>query len=285
MNSQQKQVLIEISHKVREHIIRLSTKGGCFTGASLSCADLIVYLYQHFLNVHPDNFTSLQRDYFFLSKGHDVPALYGAFVEFGWLESHRLNNHLHSNDSIYWHPNTNIEGVEFHSGSLGHLLSVAIGVAIDCKIREGNNKIVVLLGDGELNEGTIWEGALTAQAYSLDNLVAVVDRNYFQANIRTEELIPLRSITSKFEQFGWNTYECDGHSFDDLHSIFSRLPIHNGKPTLVVANTLRGKGVASIEERADRWFCNFSRTEVEELLEELHGFSQANLTSETLMVR
>src|ERR1700742_33076 len=135
--------------KVREHIIKMSTDGGCFVGASLSAADLIVYLYSEFLNVNAGNLDDPNRDYLFLSKGHDVPALYGTFVELGLMEKERLNNHLSIDDHIYWHPNTNIPGIEFHSGSLGHLPSVAIGVALDIKIRGGTNKVVCIIGDGE----------------------------------------------------------------------------------------------------------------------------------------
>ncbi len=274
-----------LSFRVREHIIRMSTDGGCFTGASLSCADLIVYLYKHFLDVSPDRFDDPTRDYCFLSKGHDVPALYGTFVELGWLEESRLENHLKPNDSIYWHPNRAIPGVEFYSGSLGHLLSVAMGVAYDCKLRGSKNKIVVIVGDGELNEGSIWEGLLVSNAFKLDNLVVVVDRNHFQANIRTEELIPLESIEDKFRAFGWDAVSVDGHDFEKLHETFQALTIHNGKPQVVVASTQRGRGLPSISERADRWFCNFSKEEVESLLKELHGDAETNITSEVLIVR
>jgi transketolase len=169
--------------KVREHIIKMSTDGGCFVGASLSAADLIVYLYSEFLNINKHNLDDPNRDYLFLSKGHDVPALYGTFAELGLLEADRLKNHLSISDNIYWHPNTKIPGIEFHSGSLGHLPSVAIGVAMDLKIKGGTNKVVCIMGDGELNEGTCWEAVLVANAYKLDNLIFVIDRNQFQANI------------------------------------------------------------------------------------------------------
>ena len=188
--------------KVREHIIKMSTDGGCFVGASLSAADLIVYLYSEFLNITPNNLDDPGRDYLFLSKGHDVPALYGTFAELGLLEKDRLKNHLSLDDHIYWHPNTHIPGIEFHSGSLGHLPSVAIGVAMDIKIRGGSNKVVCIMGDGELNEGTCWEAMLVANAYKLDNLIFVIDRNHFQANMATEDLIPLEPLQDKFTAFG-----------------------------------------------------------------------------------
>ncbi|MBI3124922.1 MAG: transketolase [Ignavibacteriales bacterium] len=271
--------------KVREHIIRMSGNGGCFIGASLSCADIILYLYKEFLNVSPDNLSDPKRDYFFLSKGHDVPALYGTYVELGWLEESRLSNHLKTNDTIYWHPNRNIPGVEFHSGSLGHNLSVAMGVAMDCKLRKQKNKVVVVVGDGELNEGSMWEGLLVASAYKLDNLIIVVDRNQFQANMPTEELIPLNPLKKKFEAFGCAVKKVNGHNFEKMDEAFKKFPFQKGKVSVVIAETVRGKGLPSIEKRADRWFVNFKLEEIEGLLSELHSKKKTKLTSETIVAR
>ncbi|OGV07213.1 MAG: transketolase [Stygiobacter sp. RIFOXYC12_FULL_38_8] len=271
--------------KVREHIIRMSGNGGCFIGASLSCADIILYLYKEFLNVSPENLSDPKRDYFFLSKGHDVPALYGTYVELGWLEESRLSNHLKTNDTIYWHPNRNIPGVEFHSGSLGHNLSVAMGVAMDCKLRKQKNKVVVVVGDGELNEGSMWEGLLVASAYKLDNLLIVVDRNQFQANMPTEELIPLNPLKKKFEAFGCEVKKVNGHNFEKMDQTFKEFPFQKGKVSVVIAETVRGKGLPSIEKRADRWFVNFKPEEVEGLLSELHSKKKTKLTSETIVAR
>lgn len=285
MNNNTLSELNETAFRVREHIIRMSADGGCFIGASLSCTDLIVYLYKEFLNVKLNNLNDPERDYLFLSKGHDVPALYGTFAEIGFIDKGRLKNHLKTNDFIYWHPNRNIPGIEFHSGSLGHLISVAIGVAIDCKMKKQTNKIVVILGDGELDEGSIWEAALVAGARKLDNLTAIVDRNHFQANIETEKLIPLNPISDKFEAFGWKVRSCDGHSFEELEKSFSNLPIEENKPSLIIAETKRGKGLPSIESRADRWFVNFTNEEVQMLLKELKGGKISELTSDIIVAR
>ena len=284
--TQEKTVLLSArSFKVREHIIRMSTGGGCFTGASLSCADILVYLYSEIMNISPENVNDPERNYLFLSKGHDVPALYGAFAETGLIEPSRLANHLKTNDDIYWHPNRNIPGVEFHSGSLGHVLSVAAGVAIDCKMRKSRNKIFVMLGDGELNEGSVWEALLVISAYRLDNMVIIIDRNEFQANVRTESLIPLEPLDEKFRAFGLNVYTADGHDFNDLNRVFEIVPFANLKPSVVIAKTVRGKGLPSIQERADRWFCNFNSAEVDSLLNELSGGKITEIESETLIVR
>lgn len=275
---------------VREHIIRMATDGGCFIGASLSCVDLLVYLYSEVLSISPERIHDPNRDYLLLSKGHDVPALYGTLAELAYFPKQRLKNHLKTNDNIYWHPNRIVPGVEFHSGSLGHLLSVAIGIAIDMKLRKTSNHVFVILGDGELNEGSVWEGLLIAAAYKLDNLIAIVDRNEFQANIRTEELIPLEPVAPKFNAMGWNVLRTNGHDYQALHQVFHSIgkekeggPLQ--KPTVVIADTVRGKGLPSIEKRADRWFVNFTHQEVDMLLEELHGEARAELISEPLMVR
>jgi transketolase len=270
---------------VREHIVRMSGGGGCFIGASLSCADLIVYLYERILRICPETLADPARDLFFLSKGHDVPALYGTLAELGFIDRARLGRHLDPGDHIYWHPNRKIPGVEFHSGSLGHLLSVGIGAALDIQLGGGNNRVFVLLGDGELDEGSIWEAALVASAKGLDNLIAIVDRNEMQANLRTEELIPLEPLEDKFRAFGWAPLTIDGHSFDEMDSAFQDLPLRAGRPSVVIARTVRGKGLPSIERRTDRWFARFTDAEVDALLEELRGNAPAQLVSETLVVR
>ncbi len=285
MTEEAKQNLVALARRVREHCIRMATDGGSFLGASLSCADLIVYLYSEILDVRPDRIGDPDRDYFFLSKGHDVPALYGTLAELGFLEKERLGNHLSVSDSIYWHPNRSIPGVEFHSGSLGHLLSVAIGVAYDLRLRQQSKRAYVLLGDGELDEGSVWEAALIAAAAQLENLVVIVDRNEFQANVQTEALTPLEPIEQKFSSFGWGVKRINGHDFEDMEVAMRRVPFWPQRPSVIIADTVRGKGLPSIEKRADRWFTNFNHDEVLMLLKELHGDMDAQLTSIPLHVR
>ncbi len=285
MTKEQKQELEQLALRVREHIIRMATGGGCFIGASLSCTDLLVYLYRHVLRLSRETLRSPGRDYLLLSKGHDVPALYGTLAELGYIDKSRLSNHLKTSDSIYWHPNRGVPGVEFHSGSLGHLFAVSIGIALDIKMTRGANRVFMIAGDGELDEGSMWEAALVAAAKKLDNLVVIVDRNGFQANFPTEELIPLEPIGGKFEAFGWAVRRIDGHSFEQLEQVFSLLPVAAGKPTAIIADTVRGRGLPSIERRADRWFVNFTGEEIEMLLKELHGVAAAKLTSEPIVGR
>lgn len=285
MSFEDRAALESLALRVRERVVRLATGGGCFLGASLSCADLIVALYTRFLRVSKDTLEDPARDVLLLSKGHDVPALYATFVELGILPEERLRNHLSTTDDIYWHPNRAVPGIEFHSGSLGHLLSVGIGIALDLRLRRLPGRVVVILGDGELNEGSIWEGLLVASALRLTNLFLVVDRNGFQANVRTEELIPLEPLAAKLTAFGCTARSVDGHDLDALSEALSGFPYSESAPSVLIAATVRGKGLPSIEARADRWFCNFTATEVGELVAELHGTRAAELTSEALVVR
>jgi transketolase len=271
--------------RVREHVIRMTRGGGCFLGASLSCADLLVHLYTRVLRTSPAMVDDPSRDYLLLSKGHDVPALYSTLAELGWMQTARLGRHLDPEDSLYWHPSRDIEGVEFHSGSLGHLLAVGGGIAYDAKTRGGPSRVFVVLGDGELDEGSVWEAALIASALQLDNLIAIVDRNRFQANFATEELIPIEPIAPKFETFGWRAVRVNGHDFDQLDRAFAELPLHAGKPSVIVADTVRNKGLPSLEGKPDRWFVRLTPPEIEDLIAELHGAAAAKLTSSPLVVR
>lgn len=270
---------------MREHILRLATAGGCFAGASLSCTDLLAFLYSRFLAVAPDRLADPARDYLFLSKGHDVRALYATCAELGFFDVGRLRQHLRTDDHLYWHPNRLVPGVEFHSGSLGHLLAVGLGVAYDIRLRQGSNRVVVLVGDGELNEGSLWEALLVARAHALGNVIVVVDRNGIQANARTEELIPLEPLAEKFAAFGCGVRTVDGHDFAALERVFAGVPFELETPSVIIARTVRGKGVPSIEDRVDRWFCNFTASEVDALVAELHGATTAVLDSEPLFVR
>jgi len=279
------------ARRVRAHAIRMATNGGCFLGASLSCADILVYLYDRVLRTSPGEVADPERDYLLLSKGHDVPALYGTLAERGYIPTGRLANHLSIDDYLYWHPNRAIPGVEFHSGSLGHLLSVGMGIAVDAKLRGGRSRVFVIVGDGELNEGSVWEAALVAAARRLDNLVMIVDRNGFQANLATEDLIPLEPLPDKLAAFGFAVSDIDGHSFPALAAAFQSLPHVPGHPTAIVARTVRNKGLPSIEGRAERWFVDLHADEVTMLLEELErggrgeGGQAGELRSEPLVVR
>jgi transketolase len=275
----------DLALRVREHVIRMTRGGGCFLGASLSCADLLVHLYTRVLKIAPAALRDPERDFLLLSKGHDVPALYATLAELGFLPTSRLVRHLDPDDVLYWHPNREVPGVEFHAGSLGHLLSVGAGIATDIRMRGGTNRVFVILGDGECDEGSVWEAALVAAARGLDNLVAIVDRNGYQANLATEELIPLEPFAPKWDAFGWRTLRINGHDFDQLDRAFAELPAQRGKPTAIIADTVRNKGLPSLEGKPERWFVKLTAGEVEQLIAELHGAAGQALTSSPMVVR
>lgn len=262
--------LEERAYQVRRQILYMAARGGCYVGAAFSCVELLVYLYSSFLRISPSLLDNPGRDYFFLSKGHAVPALYGTLREVGLLEKGALTHYLKPGSKLYWHPNRELPGVESYSGSLGHGLPLAVGAALDCKLHGSKSRVVVLTGDGELNEGSNWEACLVAKAYQLDNLMIIVDRNRIQANERTEALLPLEPLVEKFSAFGCAVVRASGHSFPALEDVFSRFPLETGKASVIVADTVRGKGLPHLEDRVEGWFLNLDREKADQLRQELY---------------
>ncbi|MFQ3573583.1 MAG: thiamine pyrophosphate-dependent enzyme [Thermodesulfovibrionales bacterium] len=261
--------LKKMSLSAREQIIRLAQNGGCFLGSAFSCIDIIVYLYERFLRL-----TDEDRDYFFLSKGHAVPALYSVLSLQGYIDINWIDHHLNPYSYYYYHPNISVNGVEFHSGSLGHLPSVALGVAIDQRLRGDKGRSVVLVGDGELNEGSVWETLLIAGSMRLSNYILIVDRNRLQANMQTESLIRLEPLAQRLMSFGFNVIEVDGHDFEELSSAFDDSSFSDEKPQAIIAHTVRGKGIPSFEKRLDRWFVRLTKDEVYDVINELYATSE-----------
>ncbi|HYQ04453.1 MAG TPA: thiamine pyrophosphate-dependent enzyme [Polyangiaceae bacterium] len=257
--------LEQLAFTARLRVLQMAAHGGCFVGAALSCVDILAYLYAEVLRVTPRTLDDSSRDYFLLSKGHAVPAQYAVLAELGFFEASRLERHLSTEDDVYWHPNRAVPGVEFQSGSLGHSLSVGIGIALDARRAGDPCRVFVLLGDGELNEGSIWEGLLVARAQALGNLVLIVDRNRLQANVETEALVPLEPLSDKLRAFGALVSEVDGHSFEALAAALAALPSAEQRPIAIIANTVRGKGVPSLEGRTNAWFVHGSPALIEEL--------------------
>ena len=173
----QENELVNFAFKCRNNILDLSTNGGCFTGSAFSCIDILSYIYLRFFDYKKIKNCDEDRDLFILSKGHAVSALYAILAELDFFPKSKLSNYLSIDDDLYWHPNTNIHGIEFHTGSMGHGLSIGIGMAMASSKSGFLNKTVVLLGDGELNEGSIWESILIGNAYNLKNLFVIIDRN------------------------------------------------------------------------------------------------------------
>lgn len=268
MKKQDKIELEKISKNARIKVLDVLEKG-CFIGSAYSCMDVLVYLYHKFLNIKKENLEDAGRDYFFLSKGHAVIGLYAVLNELGILYCDLKEEYLKCDSNCYLHPNRKLDGIEFQSGSLGHMISVAVGAAIDIKKSGSNNKVVVMTGDGELNEGTNWEGLLVASSQRLDNLIVIVDRNGYQANHKTEELIPLESLEDKFRSFGCSVKSVDGHSFEEIETVLQQYPFEQGKVSVIIANTVRGKGIKSFENDWDKWFVQLSDADVQKVREEL----------------
>jgi transketolase len=257
--------------RVRKQILDMATKGGCFVGAAFSCVEILVCLYNSFLRIDKRNLKSPFRDYLLMSKGHAVPALYGTLIESGLLEKSQLKQNPGPGEGrLYWHPDRRFPGVEFYSGSLGHGLPLAVGLALDCKLRSYQSRIVVLAGDGELNEGSNWEALMVARAYKLDNLLIIIDRNQYQANCKTEDLLPLEPLADKFTAFGCSIRSINGHCFNDLECTFAEFPFARGQASVIIANTVRGRGIADFEDKTDSWFMELSESDADALQKVLY---------------
>ena len=265
MNNLNEQEFSDFLLSCKKNVLKMAKNGGCFIGSAFSCIDILAYLYSNIFDIEKIKNRKKDRDILILSKGHAVAALYGVLAQVGIISKDRLENYLTIKDDLYWHPNPNIPGIEFHTGSMGHGLSIGIGMAFASKLNKINNKIFVILGDGELNEGSVWESVLIANAYKLNNLVVIIDRNFRQANLKTEELIPLESLQEKFSAFGWETLLCDGHAIDEIQKTFEQISkTVLDKPSVIIANTVRGNGIPLMEDNSKYWFGNFNEKELEE---------------------
>jgi len=221
------------------------------TGGSLSCVDILNVLYNHIMDITPANFHEINRDHYIHSKGHSVEALYAVLAERGFYELSELDFVEKFGSKFIGHPSKIVPGVEQNTGALGHGLSVAAGMAIAAKMDGRNNRIFTIMGDGELTEGSIWEACACASHYHLDNLVAAIDRNYLQISGKTEDVMEMEPLEEKFSAFGFTIQHVDGHSIQDLIKVFDGLPFEKGKPNLVIAHTVKGKGISYIENKID----------------------------------
>ena len=217
------------------------------TGGSLSCIDILNVLYNHTMNVGPENFSSPDRDRYIQSKGHSVEALFVVLADKGFFPESDLNTLCRYQSHYIGHPTKKVKGVEQNTGALGHGLPISVGTALSAKMDQKDFRVFTLLGDGELPEGSNWEAALTAAHYKLDNLCAIIDHNKLQITGTTEEVCNTNPIDAKFESFGWAVREVDGHDLGQLKETFDSIPFEKGKPNLVIAHTVKGKGVSYME--------------------------------------
>lgn len=257
---------VEYRKKILKYIY--GAKAG-HTGGSLSCIDILNVLYNDVLNVGPENFKSPDRDRYIQSKGHCVEALFVVLADKGFFPESDLETLCKFKSHYIGHPTKKVHGVEQNTGALGHGLSLSVGNAIAAKLDDKSFKVFTLLGDGELPEGSNWEAALTASHYKLDNLCAIIDHNKLQISGRTMDVCNTDPIDQKFESFGWAVKHVDGHDYQQLKETFASMPFEAGKPSLIIAHTVKGKGVSYMEDQL-KWHHGVpSEQEYETALKEL----------------
>jgi transketolase len=237
---------IEIRRRTLEIIH--SASGG-HTGGSLSSVDILVALYFKVLRVDPRHPEDPARDRFILSKGHSVESYFAVLARRGFIADSLLDTYGKFNSLLSGHPTRKVPGVELNSGALGHGLSVGVGMALASKRQNLGFKTFVLMGDGEQGEGSIMEAAASAGYYKLDNLVAIIDRNHLQISGATEDVMSIEDLGKKYEACDWVVIEIDGHNMKTLVDVLSHTPKKQGNPTLVIAHTVKGKGVSFIENK------------------------------------
>ena len=234
--------------ELRKRVLRMIAEAGSgHLGASLSAIDILAILYFMKMRHDPSNPDWPERDRFVLSKGHAAPALYAVLAEAGYLPVEDLKHLREMGSALQGHPEIEMPGVDASTGSLGQGLSMAVGMALAGKMDDANHRVFVLLGDGELNEGQIWESIQTAAHHELDNLTAIVDRNGYQLTGRTEQIKSLGSIGEKWRSFGWEAIEVDGHNPASILDALERCDMTIGKPSVIIARTTKGKGVSFME--------------------------------------
>lgn len=237
-----------VSREIRRMVLKMiHSAGGGHTGGSLSAADILAVLYFRIMNVGPDTAGDPGRDRFILSKGHSVESLYCALSLAGFFPESVIESYGREGSILAGHPTNKVKGVELNSGALGHGLSVGAGMALAGKMDHLDYRVYVLMGDGEQAEGSIYEAAVFASHHKLDNLVAIIDRNRLQISGSTEDIISLEPLKGRWESFGWHVLEVDGHNHIALESVFEKAKEVKGKPVLIIAHTVKGKGVSFIE--------------------------------------
>lgn len=280
MTKEEKKQLMATACKVRMGVIKgtHAAKAG-HPGGSLSAADLFTYLYCKELNVDPKNPKWEDRDRFVLSKGHTAPGLYAALAQRGFFPEEDLLTLRQIGSHLQGHPNMNLTpGVDMSTGSLGQGISVAVGMALAGKVAKKDYRVYAILGDGEVAEGQVWEAMMAANKYHLDNLCACVDVNGLQIDGETKDVMPTEPLDKKFEAFGWHVIKCDGHDFNQIEAAYKEAEQTKGQPTMILAKTVKGKGVSFMENNAgwhgkapndEQWAQ--AKAELEAKIKELEG--------------
>ena len=260
------------ANNIRKNILTevYSAKSG-HPGGSLSAADIMTELYFEQMDINKDNVNTIDRDRFVLSKGHASPLLYATLAEKDLLDED-LTTFRNINSKLQGHPNMNyVAGVDMSTGSLGQGISCAVGMAISNKVDGNDHRIYALLGDGECEEGEVWEAAMAASHYKLDNLCAILDYNHLQIDGNIDDVISPEPFASKFEAFGWRVIEANGHNFNSLRTAFIFAKQTVDKPTVIIAHTIKGKGVSYMENNYAWHGAAPNQEQYEQAMKELGG--------------
>lgn len=240
-----------LANKIRNHVLDMTSEGSSsHIGSVFSIADILACLYGGLMNVNPKNYKDNDRDRFILSKGHAGAGVYAVLAESGFFSLELLKTHYKDGSALSGHvSHKNIPGVELSTGSLGHGLSVGVGLAISAKLDKRKNKVIVLLSDGECDEGSNWEAIMFSAHHKLDNLIAIIDYNKLQSLDSIENTLNLEPFVDKWLAFGWNVIELDGHNIQDILDAYKKASECLNKPTCIIAHTTKGKGVSFFENK------------------------------------
>ena len=268
-----KEELINIAKIIRKDIVSMLTESASgHPGGSLSATDIITTLFFNEMNIDPKNPKMEDRDRFVLSKGHAAPALYSALARRGFFDPKELNTLRKMGSNLQGHPNMNdVPGIDMSTGSLGQGVSAAVGMALAGKLDNKKYRVYSLLGDGELEEGQVWEAAMAGAHYNLDNLTIFIDFNGLQIDGDITEVMNPSPIDKKFEAFGWNVLVIDGHNYDEILEAIEKAKNHKGQPTAIVCKTVKGKGVSFMENEAAWHGTAPNREQCEKALKEIGG--------------
>ena len=256
-----------LATQIRAHCLRMTHGGKSgHVGSMLSMADLLAVLYEKILRVDPANPDWPERDRFILSKGHGGGAVYAVLAEKGFFPKEWLNTYYKDDGKLSGHISHHVPGVEFSTGSLGHGLPVAVGMALAARHVGAKHRIFCLMSDGDCDEGSTWEAIMFAAQHKFDNLIVIVDYNRVQALGHVKDVIELEPFSQKIEAFGWAVLEIDGHNYGQIESALSDLPLQKGKPSFIIARTTKGKGVSWMEDTVS---CHYGFVNDEELAKAL----------------
>jgi transketolase len=271
LNKSEIDKLNRISKKLRINIIKAALEAGsssAHVGGALSFVDIVTILFFKIFDQKNFNMKSEARDRFILSKGHGCLGLYSALLEKKFISKKEFKTFEKNGSKILGHPVINKKlGIEFSNGSLGMGLSLGLGVAIALKKKKLKNHVYVLIGDGECNEGSVWEAVISSPKFKLNNLTAIIDKNNFQQTGSTKEIMPINSLKNSWKNFGWQVYDINGHNFEELNNVFLS---KTEKPKLVIANTIKGKGFSIMENNNDWHHKILTKNTFKEIIKEIN---------------